>query len=655
MNIVELQKAFELMSDQELSQQQEHGFLRDTEVKRRVALRNSYQAQQQQADASKTVSEKNIEELMAGGIPSADPMMGQGGDPSMQAGIAGGMEGPQGPPMMYGGGMLGFDGGGPVRGYAAGSLLFDEGGEGDEEVVEEGTAALTAEEMLYEAVPGIYEAAASEIAREDAIGGAEYQDWVRTQKFGDKTDLKAFYKHQDKEKQKKIRRASASAAGMGVVPQWYQEEGERERIDTRIRGIHEAIVENQDNPKYVTYLSKALDTDKSINELPSLAEFQATPGYALQAGFTSTSLDGEEGEGETDGTGGEEEEASLERSLEDIMDTGQSGLDDILATLGTGRIDNYLQRVQDPERLKATHQAEKDTAQGMLDRAGGIRDLQDARADQQKSMLADSLGISEARIEELMGEMDTEGEIESRRKADALKNLSFMFMDSPANLAENIRGTTSGIESLDATLKQERKDATKAIFAEREKRQTKKEVGLSGIFTTEEGALKDTDVAQKAFDTVGAQILREQADGTIEGEKEALSAYIDLAKVRAQQMGVWNSTMASANAAMQSAISTRDNSLADVKNWEALQNKFADLMNNAGSEEEYKYYADIKKQVDAAAAMVEQKNALAILGDDPRKAIAGKLVTEEEFRDRSKDGSFMSRYDKDGNKRSAGI
>jgi hypothetical protein len=548
-----------------------------------------------------------------------------------------------------------------VRGYAAGSLLFDEGDE-DEDGVGGGEveAALTEMEIEEAAVRGSTGEAQRRVDEWDQAA----LRWVgEGSKIGESRSIENYPKHiaEQTRQRERDRRSSSQRAGghrgeFGTTG-WLGREGPSTLSGAERHAWDVLLADTKDNPAETRYIEQQMEIPvkgglfgrERPRRADELIPYSEESKLGLDARYSGTYRT----EAEREAEGDEEEEESLERSLEDILDTGQGGLDDILATLGTGRIDDYRERVQDPERLKATHQAEKDTAQGMLNRAGGIRNLQDARADQQKSMLADSLGISEARIEELMGEMDTEGEIDSRRKADALKNLSFMFMDSPANLAENIRGTTSGIEGLDATLKKERSDATKAIFAEREKRQTKKEVGLSGIFTTEEGALKDTDVAQKAFDTVGAQILREQADGTIEGEKEALSAYIDLAKVRAQQMGVWNSTMASANAAMQSAISTRDNSVADFTKWENIMNMFADLRNNAETPKQLEYFNSVYDLASMAAAKTAQQQSMAILSDDPRQATVGKLVTKGEVRDRSKDGSFMSRYDKDGNLRRA--
>ena len=110
MNILQITERLKDLSDQELAGAGAPEYLKQQEISRRLDVRNRYQAQQAQVDATKTVAEKNLEQLMMGGIAGADPMMGQEGAPSMQSGIAGGMEAPppQGPPMMYGGGILGF-------------------------------------------------------------------------------------------------------------------------------------------------------------------------------------------------------------------------------------------------------------------------------------------------------------------------------------------------------------------------------------------------------------------------------------------------------------------------------------------------------------------------------------------------------------------
>ena len=129
MNILEITESLKDLSDQELAGAGAPEYLKQQEISRRLDMRNRYQAQQAQVDATKTVAEKNIEQLMMGGIAGADPMMGQEGDPSMQSGIAGGMEAPppQGPPMMYGGGFIGFHEGGGLEDHEHPHPKRDEG------------------------------------------------------------------------------------------------------------------------------------------------------------------------------------------------------------------------------------------------------------------------------------------------------------------------------------------------------------------------------------------------------------------------------------------------------------------------------------------------------------------------------------------------
>ena len=55
MNIIQQQKLLEALTDQEIQGANAPEYLKQVEVKRRVEMRNAYQAQQQQADDKKVL------------------------------------------------------------------------------------------------------------------------------------------------------------------------------------------------------------------------------------------------------------------------------------------------------------------------------------------------------------------------------------------------------------------------------------------------------------------------------------------------------------------------------------------------------------------------------------------------------------------------
>ena len=555
MNIVQLQKAFELMSDQELAQQQEHGFLRDQEAKRRVELRKSYQQAQQQADASKTVSEKNMDELMMGGVAGADPMMGQGGDPSMQAGVAAGMEGPpqgpQGPPMppmMYGGGMLGFHEGGPV-GHThpdedTGAHIFDSRSLVPESDLMSGVTKLLDEGLTPEqAAERAEERRLLEVLEEtgkDFSSPAAWREAYRAQSSSP-FDKKERY-------------------GSMPTPEEWLAHGQTKETYLDMAAEH--------SPRHLER-AQALDWDKLLGNTQSLVITAADKEKENLGGMTDEVL--ALGEDELPPPVGEEE--GVNKELQDYLDSLAPQRDYL--SEADAIVAKTLGKIQDPELYAELWAQQSDAAKAQLDRAKGIRSLRDSRAEDQRRLLADSLGLSDERIRELQGLADTPEEIASRRKAGALKDLGYMFMADPTKLPENLKGVTEGITTLDDTLKQEARDAAKEMYAARRARQTAEEVGTAGIFDTEEKSLMGMDTSQSAFDKVHADIAKAKADQSVRGEMEAMQALVNLRKAQAAQQAVNQK----ARQDMVNQQAARDNPLTP-ENWERYQMMKDDLRND---------------------------------------------------------------------------
>ena len=615
MNIVQLQKAFELMSDQELSQQQEHGFLRDTEVKRRVELRNSYQQAQQQADASKTVSEKGIEELMMGGVAGADPMAGQGGDPSMQAGVAAGMEerpqGPPMPPMMYGGGMLGFHEGGTVghrhphdpnnerllHGFipvAKGPLYGRDFSSAESFVAShEGEAVDMPSTTDWERLGGTegeYMKLATMLS-EGAPSAMEARDMTLEELYQEEQDASDSGLFLTKAQ---LMQQSGMGPGlMGFTPPMPEDVV---KTGTNIFGgvsKEEQARRSMTNPEMYDLLA---GKDLSMVNLDRLERMAGQTGdrsaydnreqlaRMLESGeLTKAQYDAGmknllEGGAAIDPETGERirpagEEEEVNKELQDYLDS-LSPQRDYLSE-ADAIVAKTLGKIQDPELYAELFAQQSDAAKAQLDRAKGIRSLRDSRAEDQRRLLADSLGLSDERIRELQGLADTPEEIASRRKAGALKDLSYMFMADPTKLPENLKEVTEGITTLDDTLKQETRDAAKEMYAARRARQTAEEVGTSGIFDTEEKSLTGMDTSQSAFDKAHANIALAKANQSIEGEMEAMKALVDLRKAQAAQQAM----RTKAQNEMMNMQAARDNPLTP-ENWERYQMMKDDLINS---------------------------------------------------------------------------
>ena len=618
MNILQITESLKDLSDQELAGAGAPEYLKQQEISRRLDVRNRYQAQQAQVDATKTVAEKNLEQLMMGGIAGADPMMGQEGDPSMQAGIAGGMGAPppQGPPMMYGGGILGFQEGDVI--------------EPDPEDEQE-APQLTPEEMLYQAVPGLIESAGSQLAQMDALKAEDYQNWVRTQPSGADLSREAFenrpreYGGMDEATRKILRQAGLRGGGSGVmdVATGYdvarREEYEETEEDRRKRGILLAMQEaGVDNPEYVTYLSTVLDTNKSIDELPSLAQFQETSGYALQAGFPSTAPQtiqqrqaAEEAAVNQAIAAAAEAYANRSPGERAIRDLGLGSVQSLYADAGK-RIDDAMKYAMDPENYAAATEARQLAANRALERAEGINTLAQSRMEEQEGLLAQELGLSRERVAELRSEMETPESIEKRRRASLFSALGATLMGDPRELGAGLERTTDKLLDLDEEIATERRTALTGIFDERKAGMQRERAGRGEIYTTESGALTNLTNAQNAFDNEMYNMAQAEADRNVSAYTKAgdqmAALLMDQAKTVA---GYMQSTAAMDNELEKMKIQGK-NYWVDPTNWPRIDEiiedtrsaaerfkgvdneRYAKLINTADQMEEMKLGAAIQ-------------------------------------------------------------
>ena len=454
MNIIQQQKLLEALTDQEIQGANAPEYLKQVEVKRRVEMRNAYQAQQQQADDNKTVSEKNMEELMMGGIPSADPMMGEGGDPSMQAGIAGGMgmeerpQGPPMPPMMYGGGMLGFHEGGTVghrhphdpnnerllHGFipvAKGPLYGRDYSSAQGYVAShEGQAVnmpSTADWKRMGGTEGEYMKLATMLS-EGAPSAMEARDMTLEELYQEEQDASDSGLFLTKAQ---LMQQSGMGPGlMGFTPPMPEDVV---KTGTNIFGgvsKEEQARRSMTNPEMYDLLAgqdlSTVNLDK-LERMTAQTESGAISGYDNREQLLEMYKEGElteaqykagmrnllAGAGAINPETGERltpEELAVNQVRYAIADAaGQKG--DMMGG-GAGSPDSFfnelrglygdqLERELDPELRAKSRQLETDATNREMARARGIKSLSDARVEEQTQLLAEELGMSKDRVNEL--------------------------------------------------------------------------------------------------------------------------------------------------------------------------------------------------------------------------------------------------------------
>ena len=606
MNIVQLQKAFELMSDQELSQQQEHGFLRDQEVKRRVELRNSYQQAQQQADANKTVSEKNMEELMMGGIPSADPMAGEGGDPSMQAGIAGDMaaEGPPMPPMMYGGGMLGFHEGGPV-GHTHGFRVSDP--KATSEYVTAPLEVIQQERRKIDEVVG----------GRDAEYEAAFQEWNQNQQSqGNFTATR-----KDFERSFEGRRAAGEPgrASEFITPSAVPHLAEAED-DVYDQEVEDLLATAESDAEY-EHFRKQLETP--VSRFAGLGSRRRRPDEVTRlreedvTGIFRDQLESEEG---LSGMGTAEERLA-EAAVEEDLGISESAKENIARTrmeqeLGLGsvsglygqaqqRIEDQLALETDPETYAQSQQLRSDAANKALTRAKGLKSLSDARIAEQESMLAEELGVSEARIKELRGEMETPESLDKRRRASLFSALGATLMGDPTQLGAGLERTTDKLLTLDEKIAVERERDLDKIAREREKGVERKRLGRGEIYDTTRTGLANWNTAQNAFDSEAYNMQKAVEDRDVGAHRQATTSMMNLLMDQAKTVAQYMTNAERYASELEKMKIQGRNYWVDPANWAAIDMEIDDLRADA---------TRLKKtDPEAAKAMEEQADNMEVM------------------------------------------
>lgn len=559
MNIIQQQKLLEALTDQEIQGANAPEYLKQVEVKRRVEMRNAYQAQQQQADDNKTVAEKNMEELMMGGIPSADPMMGQGGDPSMQAGIAGGMEGqPEGPPMppmMYGGGMLGFHEGGTVghrhphdpnnerllHGFipvAKGPLYGRDFSSAEAFVAShEGQAVnmpSTADWKRMGGTEGEYMKLATMLS-EGASSAMEATGMTREELYQKEQDALADSDSGLFLTQEQLMQQSGMGPGlMGFTPK--MPEG-RVRTGTNIFGDvsrEERAERSMTNPEmYDLLVGQDLSTVNldRLERMTAQTESGAISGYdnreqllemyslpeddprkLTKAQYEAGMRNLLTGAGAINPETGERltpEELAVNQVRYAIADAagqkggmmgGGAGSPDSFFNELRGLLGDQLERERDPELRAKSRQLETDATNREMARARGIKSLSDARIEEQTQLLAEELGMSKDRVNELRNEMETPESLEKRRRASLFSALGATIAGDPRGLAAGLERTTDKLISLDDKIALETKAQRDAIRAEKEKGFGVKKAGKSAIYGETLSGEKDLGNALSSFD-----------------------------------------------------------------------------------------------------------------------------------------------------------
>jgi len=610
----------------------------------RADMRQRFQNQEALAQAEQP---KIVDKTMAklGGIPDVDPNQA-GGDPSLATGIAGGMAG-----------------GGVIRGYFEGDLV------GDEDDEEEGVA-LTAEEMLYEAVPGLIESAGGELARMDALQGADYRDWLKTQPLGADTSPEAFENRVkygplpsesttladisraiepivDPATQHVLRMAGdpmmrfRRATGANVATQVERQRGEPEEAEVqRRRGILSAILEaGTVNPEYATYLGKALDTNKSIDELPSLEEF--TPGHAIQAGFTSTPVTPQE-RGDT----GQE---TTDEELQELLDalTGDSdvltasreqiGYHQGLVNRGLGFIGDVETARQWDERHDEVQRREAFEQETVIKNARDIAEQRGTNAEEQQEIYDALMNNFSTQIADLESVRKDRARQQAQREAGMPRRLRAAALRQERTGDQSI---TTAAKNWQDELETFRTDEDNLMTQLRALTQTQYDEGMEGLEDLQDYRMTtDKNLDQAVLDNIRFSTgqYEEEAfhDDLLQDEllddrlgilKSALSGAgsIDVANIGARA--------AAANARLASTSQFK-NFASDANNWEAMETMVRDLQQaydkgspeRQGLEEALQWIGEdtVQSWIHQAKVGGSSTEGLALVGQDVRGAVGG--------------------------------
>jgi len=636
MSLLSRAQELEDISDAQLAQLVQQGseagdtWLAATETQRRKDMRDRYQAEQakQQAANPPDIMTQRLGEL-GGGIPSTDPNIGAPPDPSLQTGIAGP------PPGMAGGGL--------IRGYQQGG-----GGFGDPVRPRDTRESIAEYDKLLAKVSSLQGRQSS--AGLSPVGSAEEEAERLWQQGVSASDLGFGWGAQTPTTTADVVTAERAAAS---------ELREIERVSARLMALNPDMDPAEAARRAGADVdSDAITFDPDTGRAMRDGEFYGPEDDRLGSNMVQllkmkaaaiAANDPDELRKVEAGI------AELERSMahgprtgddidqdwaQDIFDRyrvgGAGGMGTLQDVYGAaeGRITDYTDLLrtltpEDEERDRLRQKLEDDR----FGRARGIRSLEQSRITEQERILANRLGISEERISELMREMDTPGEVESRRQSAGYGALSSMFLNP--DFAAGIGGMGKKITAMDDILRAERKTALGDIFGEREKGAALEDLKRKGIFDTTIKSQKDWDTANDALANFDVTLATETASRGRLGAEAALDAYMKLAESQARQIGAWNSTMASIQAQVQTASLDRENFLSDPKNWEAIANQLDDMRSRIAGLSDPELRRKQEEMVDrleqfyiGAVGMSGESAARALMSRDPRMTSVTDMTEE---------------------------
>lgn len=183
----------------------------------------------------------------------------------------------------------------------------------------------------------------------------------------------------------------------------------------------------------------------------------------------------------------------------DMMGGGAGSPDSFFNEL-RGLYGDQLERELDPELRAKSRQLETDATNREMARARGIKSLSDARIEEQTQLLAEELGMSKDRVNELRNEMETPESLEKRRRASLFSALGATIAGDPRGLAAGLERTTDKLISLDDKIALETKGQRDAIRAEQEKGFGIKKAGKTAIYGETLSGEKDLGNALSSFD-----------------------------------------------------------------------------------------------------------------------------------------------------------
>ena len=546
MNILEITESLKDLSDQELAGAGAPEYLKQQEISRRLDVRNRYQAQQAQVDATKTVAEKNLEQLMMGGIAGADPMMGQEGDPSMQAGIAGGMEAPppQGPPMMYGGGILGFQEGDLIEPDPDDPFQIPAELQGTDYEIPFSIDSFDYEPNLQAMGTRVqdYNLNIADLEAQGLSDAEIAEEMVRRSSFERRLQSRLDDAYKDyKEEYAKTPAGLRDPDGHMTKNQFVQQNPDlaipfgqqiMDPSQRRYRGIRTPadvdFVRDIEGQSGAVYGDLRLPSERE-RERVSVMQADAAAREEQAAAADAVAVARETLERQR---GTRAQEAA-------VRDLGLGSVQSLYADAGK-RIDDAMKYAMDPENYAAATEARQLAADRALERAEGINTLAQSRMEEQEGLLAQELGLSRERVAELRSEMETPESIEKRRRASLFSALGATLMGSPRELGAGLERTTDKLLDLDEEIATERRTALTNIFDERKRGMERERAGRGEIYTTESGALTNLTNAQNAFDNEMYNMAQAVADRNVSAYTKAgdqmAALLMDQAKTVSQYM-----------------------------------------------------------------------------------------------------------------------